>query len=41
VRTWGIAIIVVKELVAAGGDHPAVKRMGGVQYAHRLGQGVW
>lgn len=24
-----------------GGDHPAVKRMGGVQFAHNLGRGVW
>lgn len=31
--------VAIKETVPAG--HPATKRMGGVEFAHRIGKGVW
>jgi hypothetical protein len=34
-------IIVVFKVTAEAGGHPAVKRMGGVRFAHSLGQGKW
>ena len=40
-RAWCAALVVITELAAAGGDHPAVKRMGGVRFGHALGRGIW
>lgn len=37
VQMTGIAL----EIKGAAGGHPAVKRMGGVGFAHSLGQGKW
>ena len=39
-QRWGCTLICIEAGGAAAG-HPAVKRMGGVQFAHSIGQGRW
>ena len=37
---WGATLVCIEAGAAVAG-HPAAKRMGGVRFAHSLGQGIW